>query len=103
MYRVGLNIPRGHERSADFGLVYVESSTGLRSREEWLIGSPGDAWIYHLYEYRLVPITPELESRQEIWEVLPDMLQEEVKLRMNAVMEKTRARNDADTELRQAL
>ncbi|MBN1320578.1 MAG: hypothetical protein JXA87_07045 [Thermoleophilia bacterium] len=63
VYRVDLNIPRGHERSADFGLVYVESSTGPRLREEWLIGSPGDAWVYLLYEYRLVPLTPELESR----------------------------------------
>jgi len=63
VYRVDLNIPRGHERSADFGLVYVESSSGLRLREEWLIGSPGDAWVYHLYEYRLVPLTAELESR----------------------------------------
>ena len=62
VYRVDLNIGRGQERSADFGLIFVDSETGLRQREEWLIGSPGDAWVRFLHEYRLVPRTPELEK-----------------------------------------
>jgi hypothetical protein len=62
VYRVDLNIPRGQERSADFGLVFVDSETGLRQREEWLIGSPGDARIRFLYEYQVVPRTPELNA-----------------------------------------
>ena len=65
VYRVDLNIPRGQERSADFGLIYVESAGGPRLREEWLLGSPGHAWVYHLYEYRLLPRTPEIEARME--------------------------------------
>jgi hypothetical protein len=65
VYRVDLNIPRGQERSADFGLIYADSATGLRLREEWLLGSPGRAWVYHMYEYRLLPRTPEIEARME--------------------------------------
>ena len=77
VYRVDLNIPRGQERSADFGLVFLDSETGLRRREEWLLGSPGDAWVYHLYEYRLVPRTPESEARLST-QALLDMSAEKV-------------------------
>jgi hypothetical protein len=63
VYRLDLNVPRGQERMADFGLVYVDAASGLRLREEWLLGSPGDAWVYHLFDYRLVPRTPEAEAR----------------------------------------
>lgn len=63
VYRVDLNVGRGQERSADFGLIYVDARTGLRRREEWLLGLPGDAWVYHLYEYRLMPRTPRLEAQ----------------------------------------
>ncbi len=63
VYRLDLNVGRGQERSADFGLIYADSETGLRRREEWLLGSPGDAWVYHLYEYRLAARTAELEAR----------------------------------------
>jgi hypothetical protein len=65
VYRVDLNIPRGQERSADFGLIYMDSASGLRLREEWLLGSPGHAWVYHMYEYRLLPRTPEIEARMK--------------------------------------
>ena len=60
VYRADLNIPRGQERSADFGLIYVDSTSGLRVREEWLVGSPGSAYVAHLYAYDLVPRTDEL-------------------------------------------
>ncbi len=63
VYRLDLNVPRGQERMADFGLVYVDAASGLRLREEWLFGLAGDAWVYHLFDYRLVPRTPEAEAR----------------------------------------
>ncbi len=63
VYRLDLNVGRGQERSADFGLIYAEAATGRRLREEWLLGPPEDAWVYHLYEYRLAPRTSELEAR----------------------------------------
>jgi hypothetical protein len=62
VYRIDLNIPSGQERSADFALIYVDSATGLRVRDEWLLGSPGDAWVFHLFEYRLVARTDALEA-----------------------------------------
>jgi hypothetical protein len=85
VYRVDLNIPRGQERSADFGLIFVDSETGLRQREEWLIGSPGDAWVYHLYQYRLVPRTPELEARLSA-QALLDMAAEKVAEKLREVV-----------------
>ena len=44
-------------------LVYVDTTTKLRLREEWMTGKPGHARVQMLYEYRLLPRTPELEAR----------------------------------------
>ena len=63
VYRIDLHNAFGQERSADFALIYVDSSTGLRIRDEWLLGSPGDAWVFHLFEYRLAVRTDALEAR----------------------------------------
>jgi hypothetical protein len=62
VYRIDLHNSFGQERSADFALIYVDSATGLRVRDEWLLGSPGDAWVFHLFEYRLVARTDALET-----------------------------------------
>jgi hypothetical protein len=44
-------------------LVYVDATTKLRLREEWMTGKPGRGRVQMLYEYRLLPRTPELEAR----------------------------------------
>lgn len=85
VYRVDLNIPRGQERSADFGLIFLDSETGLRQREEWLIGSPGEARVYHLYQYRLVLRTPELEARLSA-QTLLDMAADKVAEKLREVV-----------------
>ncbi len=82
VYRVDLNIAAGQERSADFGLVYVAADTGLRLREEWLLGSPGNARVAHLFEYDLVPRTAALEGgmkRQALIDLAADTLAERMR------------------------
>ncbi len=72
VYRIDLHISAGQERTADFGLIYVDSASGLRVREEWLLGSPGDAWVYHVFDCRLLPRSAGLEARMK-----PDALKAE--------------------------
>lgn len=86
VYRLDLNIGHGQERSADFGLVYVNAATGLRLREEWLLGSPGDAWVYHLYDYSLLPRTPELEAHLST-QALMDLAEQNLQQRLTEVGE----------------
>ena len=62
VYRIDLHVPSGQERTADFGLIYIDAASGLRVREEWLLGSPGHAWVYQLLEYQLLPRTDQLEA-----------------------------------------